>query len=164
MSRARRVPAPTVRLQLEEFLPYRLSVLSNVVSQALSAAYSTRFGLTIPEWRVLAVLATQSGLSAAEVAERTAMDKVAVSRAVGALLRAGRIRRKFAADDRRRSVLQLSAQGEAVYARVVPVALEYQHALLAPLCESDRATLERFMQMLLVRARGIGPAGSGTDD
>jgi DNA-binding MarR family transcriptional regulator len=164
MSRARSAPAAVARLQLEDFLPYRLSVLSNVVSQALSAAYSTRFGLSIPEWRVLAVLAMQSGLSAAEVAERTAMDKVAVSRAVGTLLRAGRIRRRFATHDRRRSVLQLSAQGEAVYARVVPVALEYQQALLSPLSASDRAALERVMQMLLVRAREIGPAGSGMDD
>jgi DNA-binding MarR family transcriptional regulator len=163
MSRARRAPAPTARLQLDEFLPYRLSVLSNVVSQALSAAYSGRFGLSIPEWRVLAVLALQPGLSAAEVAERTAMDKVAVSRAVGALLRAGRLQRKFSKDDRRRSVLQLSARGEADYARVVPVALEYQQALLAPLDASDRAALQRVMRVLLVRAREVGPAGAGLD-
>ena len=60
------------RLRLEDFLPYRLSVVANVVSAALSAAYSRRFGLSIPEWRVVAVLANHPDLSAAQVAERTA--------------------------------------------------------------------------------------------
>jgi DNA-binding MarR family transcriptional regulator len=147
-------------LQLADFLPYRLSVVSNVVSQALSAAYSERFGLTIPEWRVLAVLAMAPDLSAAQVAEKTAMDKVAVSRAVGALLAAGRVRRRFAASDRRRSMLRLSAQGEAVYARVVPLALAYEQSLLEPFGAAERAALERTLQVLLERATELGPAGS----
>ena len=73
------------KLHLEKFLPYRLSVLSNTVSSAIAAAYFMNFGLSIPEWRVMAVLASTPGLSAAEVTARTAMDKVAVSRAVAAL-------------------------------------------------------------------------------
>lgn len=75
------VPASAIpALDLEHFLPYRLSVLSNTVSTALAGAYARRFGLSIPQWRVIAVLARTPGLSAAAVAERTAMDKVAVSR------------------------------------------------------------------------------------
>ena len=74
------------KLHLEGFLPYRLSVLSNTVSSAIAAAYFANFGLSIPEWRVMAVLAANPGLSAAEVTARTAMDKVAVSRAVATLL------------------------------------------------------------------------------
>ena len=70
------------KLHLEGFLPYRLSVLSNTVSSAIAAAYFANFGLSIPEWRIVAVLAANPGLSAAEVTARTAMDKVAVSRAV----------------------------------------------------------------------------------
>ena len=54
--------------------------------RAIAAAYFAHFGLTIPEWRVMAVLAANPGLSAAEVTARTAMDKVAVSRAVATLL------------------------------------------------------------------------------
>ena len=86
-------------LVLEEFLPYRLSVLSNRLSAAIAESYSRRFGLSIPEWRVIAVLARAPGISAAEVAERTAMDKVAVSRAVRRLLHKGRIRRETATGD-----------------------------------------------------------------
>src|SRR5687768_15252034 len=110
------------RLQLDKFLPYRLSVLANVVSTAIAGAYAQRFGLSIPEWRVLAVLADAPNLSAAEVAQRTAMDKVAVSRAVASLLRARRIERRIARSDRRRSVLRLSGSGQRVYAQVVPFA------------------------------------------
>ena len=149
------------RLQLENFLPYRLSVLSNVVSSAIAAGYQRRFGLSIPEWRVLATLAIHPELSAAEVAGRTAMDKVAVSRAVSSLLRARRIERRFAASDRRRSMLRLSALGEEVYAEVVPLALAYERELLAPLGAAERELLDRLLRLLLGRATEMGPAEPG---
>jgi DNA-binding MarR family transcriptional regulator len=145
-------------LELDRFLPYRLSVLSNIVSTAISGAYEKRFGLTIPEWRVLAVLAAAPGLSAAEVAQRTAMDKVAVSRAVASLLRQRRIVRQMARADRRRSLLRLSSAGRRVYARVVPVALAYERDLLEPLSAKDRAVVDSAIRILLGRATEIGPA------
>ncbi|MEP7247066.1 MAG: MarR family transcriptional regulator [Gammaproteobacteria bacterium] len=145
-------------LELDRFLPYRLSVLSNTVSTAIAGAYSQRFGLTIPEWRVVAVLARSPGLSAAEVAQRTAMDKVAVSRAVGSLLKQRRIARQMARSDRRRSLLQLSAGGRRVYSEVVPFALAYERALIEPLSARERATLDRALRILLGRATEMGPA------
>jgi DNA-binding MarR family transcriptional regulator len=150
--------AKVTTLELDRFLPYRLSVLSNIVSTAISGAYEKRFGLTIPEWRVMAVLAMTPGLSAAEVAQRTAMDKVAVSRAVASLLRARRIVRQTARADRRRSLLRLSATGEKVYAQVVPMALDYERDLLAPLSLKDREVVDRAIRILLGRAAQIGPA------
>src|SRR5690349_7529075 len=96
------------RLKLGDFIPYRLSVLSNTVSSAIASAYHVRFKLSIPEWRVMAVLGMEPGLSAAQVAERTAMDKVAVSRAVSTLLHSRRVVRTMADADRRRSMLTLS--------------------------------------------------------
>jgi DNA-binding MarR family transcriptional regulator len=150
--------AKVTTLELDRFLPYRLSVLSNIVSTAISGAYEKRFGLTIPEWRVMAVLAMTPGLSAAEVAQRTAMDKVAVSRAVASLLRARRIVRQTARADRRRSLLRLSATGEKVYAQVVPMALDYERDLLAPLSLKDREVVDRAIRILLGRAAEIGPA------
>ena len=146
------------KLHLEGFLPYRLSVLSNTVSSAIAAAYFANFGLSIPEWRVVAVLAANPGLSAAEVTSRTAMDKVAVSRAVATLLAAGRLRRTTAPADRRRTHLALTPQGLRVYAQVVPMALEYERALVAPLSKRDRATLDRILRVLLGRAVELGPA------
>lgn len=145
-------------LELDRFLPYRLSVLSNIVSTAIAGAYQRRFGLTIPEWRVMAVLAMNPGLSAAEVAQRTAMDKVAVSRAVTSLLRQRRIGRQMARHDRRRSLLRLAPAGQKVYAEVVPFALAYERELLRPLGAKERAALDRAVRVLLGRATEIGPA------
>ena len=111
------------QLALENFLPYRLSVLSNRVSQTIADIYQKRFGLAITEWRVMAVLGRFPDLSANEVAERTAMDKVAVSRAVARLLERSLIKREIHSDDRRRSVLALSEVGYTVYDEIAPMAL-----------------------------------------
>ncbi len=142
-------------IKLESFLPYRLSVLANLTSSAIAADYEKRFGLSIPEWRVIAVLARNPGLSAREVAEKSRMDAVAVSRAVNRLLRAGRLRRAVAADDRRRSVLQVSAAGKAVYRSVAPLALKYEQALLDALSPTDRAVLDRLLEKLTSRAESL---------
>jgi DNA-binding MarR family transcriptional regulator len=91
-------------LRLENFLPYRLAVLSNTVSTTVARAYDKRFSVSIPEWRVIAVLGRFPGLSAVEVAGRTLMDKVAVSRAVTKLIKNGRVEREFADADKRRSI------------------------------------------------------------
>lgn len=140
------------KLHLDQFIPFRLSVLSNVVSMNIARAYAREFDLSIPEWRVLAVLARYPDLSAVEVAERTAMDKVAVSRAVQSLLKTRRLARTYDKGDRRRSMLRLSTSGRSVYTRVAPLALAYEKKLLATLSAADRQTLDRLMTQLLTRA------------
>jgi DNA-binding MarR family transcriptional regulator len=136
------------RLELDRFLPYRLSVLSNRVSQTIATAYGERFGIGITEWRVIAVLGLQPGLSANQVAERTAMDKVAVSRAVAKLLERGLLQRDTHGDDRRRSVLELSEAGYRVYDEVVPLARGFERDLLSVLDEEERAMLDRLLTKL----------------
>jgi DNA-binding MarR family transcriptional regulator len=143
----------TDRLHLERFVPYRLSVLSNTVSMSIAHAYERDFALSIPEWRVVAVLARFPNLSAIEVAERTAMDKVAVSRAVRSLVAARRLVRSFDKGDRRRSILRLSAGGRSVYTKVAPLALRYEQNLLDALSATDRRTLDRLLSRLMDRAR-----------
>ena len=135
-------------LELERFLPYRLSVLSNRISQDIARLYAERFGLGITQWRILAVLGRYPDLSATQVAERTAMDKVAVSRAVAGLLEAGLLRRRAHGADRRRSVLELSARGYRVYDEVAPLALAYERRLLAALDPADRAALHHLLDKL----------------
>ena len=129
------------QLDLEHFLPYRLSVLSNRISGAIAREYSQRFALTVTEWRVMAVLGRFPGLSANKVAMRTAMDKVAVSRAVARMLEAGRLEREFDDDDRRRSVLRLSEAGYAVYDQVAPLALGFESHLLGDMSAQERKLL-----------------------
>jgi len=146
---------PLNRIELEQFLPYRLSVLTNVVSGAIAATYQRRFGLGIPEWRVIAVLARHPGLSAAEVATCTRMDAVAVSRAVTRLARAGRLRRSVSPEDRRRSVLRLSPAGQSVYRRIAPLALDYERDLLACLDAREIAWLDSIVGKLTTRAHTL---------
>jgi DNA-binding MarR family transcriptional regulator len=135
-------------LDLEHFLPYRLSVLSNRISGAIARAYSEHFGLSVTEWRVMAVLGRYPGLSANEVAQRTAMDKVAVSRAVARLLESGRLQREMHDDDRRRSVLSLSEAGYAIYDQVAPMALNFERRLLGDMDEAERTLLFRLLDRL----------------
>jgi len=142
-------------LHLEHFLPYRLSVLANIVSATIASAYAARHDLTTPEWRVMAVLAREPGLSAAQVAERTAMDKVAVSRAVARLLRHRRVTRRAATADRRRSRLRLTPAGMAVYIEVSPAALNYEQELLKVLSSAESRTLDAVLHRLLGRAREL---------
>jgi DNA-binding MarR family transcriptional regulator len=149
------------RLHLDRFIPYRLSVLTNTVSMLIARAYEQEFGLSIPEWRVIAVLARYPDLSAVEVAERTAMDKVAVSRAVSRLLARRRITRGYDEGDQRRSILRLSASGQSVYRKVAPLALRYEEELLDALSAGERRVLDQLIGRLTERAREMA---NGTED
>lgn len=137
-------------LELERFLPYRLSILSNRVSQAIAREYQERFDLSMTEWRVIAVLARFDGhgLSAREVAERTEMDKVAVSRALARLVAAKRVARRTHDGDKRRSVLLLSARGWKIHDVVAPLAREHERELLGRLDADERRVLQRILDKL----------------
>ncbi len=143
-------------LILEEFLPYRLSITSHTVSTNISRVYEKRFGVSIPEWRVIAILGRYPGLSAVEVADRTLMDKVAVSRAVTKLIKNGRIDREFADADRRRSILNLSEQGRAVHNEIAPLALQFERELLQDIGTDEYATFSAVLEQLLEKARRLG--------
>ena len=149
------------KLDLEHFVPYRLSVLSNRVSGAIARQYSDRFGLSIPEWRVMAVLGGTPGLSAREVAERTAMDKVQVSRAVESLMRARRMARAGDAADGRVSRLSLTAKGRAIYDEVVPLALHLEEVFLSALKPEERRQFDALMAKLARQSHLLGSAEQG---
>ena len=143
-------------LILEDFLPYRLSITSHTVSTNIARVYEKRFGVSIPEWRVIAILGCYPGLSAVEVAERTFLDKVAVSRAVTKLIKNGRIDRQFADADRRRSILNLSEQGRQVHNEIAPLALQFEQDLLQDIGDEDFATFSSILEQILDKARQLG--------
>ena len=144
-------------LKLENFLPYRLAVLSNTVSTTVARAYDKRFSVSIPEWRVIAVLGRFPGLSAVEVAERTFLDKVAVSRAVTKLIKNGRIDREFADADKRRSILNLSEDGKKLHDEIAQLALQFESDLLEGFSVDELEKLNSIMERLMARAGLIGP-------
>lgn len=143
-------------LELDRFLPYRLSVLTNTISAAIANQYAERFDLSITEWRVLAILGRYPGISANEVAEHAAMDKVAVSRAVANLIKSARLKRAIDSNDRRRSMLSLSAKGQKVYDQVAPLAKRHEERLLAHLTEQECIWLDRIIDKLsLIEAQHL---------
>jgi len=147
-------------LDLDNFVPYRLSVLTNRVSNAIAREYSSRFGLSIPEWRVTAALGSSSGLSARDVAARTEMDKVQVSRAVASLMRARRVQRQTDPKDARITRLSLTAQGMAVYDAIVPLALGLESKLLEALSVEERLQFDRLLGKLMRQAGLLRPEGA----
>ena len=148
--------ADTVDLDLAHFVPYRLSVLSNRVSSAIARTYSDRFDLTIPEWRCIAVLGGAEGLSAGDVAQKTAMDKVQVSRAIARLVEKKRVARVVDAADGRVARLSLTAKGRAIYDEVAPLALELEAKFLDALSVAERTSLDRIMTKLNAQVGRLG--------
>ena len=119
--------------ELTDFLPYQLAVAAGRVSRAFSDRYRAEFGLSIPEWRVLAHLSTADAVSIREIHARVDMDKSKVSRAAARLEQAGLIEKRENPEDRRLLDMRLTEKGHALVARIVPIADAFQVELLAQL-------------------------------
>ena len=135
-------------LSLDGFLPYRLSVLSNAVSSKIAKIYEQEFELSIWQWRIIAVLGEREGLTSTEVAQRTLMDKPTVSRAAASLIERGILVRSIDSDDRRRAPMRLTDEGRAIYAAVIPRAIESERELLNAITEDEAETLHRLLSRL----------------
>ncbi len=136
---------PDSALRLDGYLPYRLSVASNAVSRLIARAYEDRFGLTIPQWRLVAVLAEDGPLTQQAIGARTVMDKVTVSRATQGLVKRKLVQRAPHDADGRSHHLALSRAGERLYGEISPVALEYEARLLQ---QFDPAAIEALKRVL----------------
>ena len=121
------------RVELTRFTPYRLYVLSRETSSTLAEIFLIKFGLTIFEWRCIAVLGNYQPLSANDICDRASMDKVQVSRALAKLVDKGIVIRNTNREDRRGCRLRLSARGKRMYEKIVPLAKSWEAKLLAAL-------------------------------
>ena len=136
---------------LERFLPYRLSVVTNRISRAFAGRYSAEFGLSIPEWRVIAVVGGFAPLSSNEICRLTEMDKAKVSRAVTRLAAAGLLSRKPDPTDQRLIQLAFTKKGRKVYDAIVPRARALERELTEALAPGERTVLERVLVKLHAR-------------
>ncbi len=143
-------------LRLDDYLPYRLSVASNAVSGLIARAYEDRFGLSVPQWRLICVLAEDGAKTQRGVVERTGMDKVTVSRAARGLSNRRLIKRSDHHADGRSHMLALSREGARLYAEIAPLALAYEAALIAGLAPADVALLKRLLHGLQGAADVLG--------
>jgi len=133
------------RLILDRFIPYRLSIASNLVSDVIARAYESLFGLTIPEWRLVAVAAENDGITQHAIGIATRMDKVTVSRAAIALGNRHLIERRPNPADRRSHLVVLTKDGRRLYASVAPKALQLERRIFE---RFDVTALDSFMAML----------------
>jgi len=129
---------------LEDFIPYKLAVASTRVSRRFEKIYQERFGLNMPEWRVLAHLSVSGKVSVREIHQRVDMDKSKISRAASRLEDRGLLNKDPHPTDRRLLELTLTAQGQQMVAELAPLAQEYQAELLADLGEDA----EEFARLL----------------
>lgn len=132
-------------LQLDEFIPFRLSVTSNLVSDTIARTYQSLFGLTIPEWRLIAVVAERGGVTQGAIGQRTRMDKVTVSRAAIALVERGLMARSDNPGDKRSHLLSLTEAGRELYAAIAPKALDLERRIFESF---SAAEVEGFVAML----------------
>lgn len=136
-------------LKLDSFIPYRLSVTSNLVSDRIARIYAALFGITIAEWRLIAVIAENpDGLSQQDICMRTRMDKVTVSRAASGLVERGLFHRADNVRDKRSHLLRLSDEGRALYAVVAPKALEMENRIFSGFSSNELATLESMLRRI----------------
>lgn len=145
----------TADFHLEEFLPYRLSVLANRLSRTFARRYQDEFGISIAEWRVIAVLGGFAPLSSNEIGDKTEMDKAKVSRAVAALLKAGLIAREGHPTDQRLIQLTLSRQGRRIYEAIVPRARALETELTRGLSRQDMARIHALLDQLGARIDAV---------
>ena len=142
-------------LKLESFLPYQLNVLAETVSLALSRLYSERYGIGIPEWRVVATLGQFDAITARDVGIHSHMHKTKVSRAVASLERKGYVARTANPEDMREAFLTLTPEGQTTYQELAPLALEFAGQLSAELDVDELNALERVLSRLSERAQII---------
>jgi len=135
-------------LKLEQFLPYRLNVVASLASQALSCIYSERYGIGVPEWRVLVTLGQYGVMTAKEIGAHSHMHKTKVSRAVAQLEKRKLVSRRTNRADLRESFLSLTAAGRAIYADLAPSALAFTQRLIEVVAPADRLALDRALTQL----------------
>jgi DNA-binding MarR family transcriptional regulator len=145
------------KLTLSEFLPYQLSITSNAVSDLIARSYHGRFGLKIPEWRVMAVLGELASATQRELGEATAMDKVTVNRASKALVDRGLLGRAPNESDGRSHHLALTAVGRELYEQIVPLALSVEGELETVLDADEARILAGILEKLRMKAASLDP-------
>jgi DNA-binding MarR family transcriptional regulator len=139
-------------LKLESFLPYRLNVVASLVSQALSRIYAERYGIGVPEWRVMVTLGQYGMMTGKTIGAHSHMHKTKVSRAVALLEKRKLVARRANRADLREAFLTLTPAGRAMYEDLAPIALDFANRLAEVMDPADRAAFERAVDRLTERS------------
>lgn len=138
--------------KLEDFIPYKLAVVANRVSQSIGHLFETQFNLQMPEWRIMMALYAYGDLVFADVVDRTSMDKARVSRANRRLIDLGLIGTAGDPKDGRRVILTLTSDGEKICAEILPEAAAKEAWFLAALDDEEHRQLDVILDKLMKRS------------
>lgn len=161
---ARTAKPEAAPLKLETFLPYRLNVVASLVSQALSRIYSERYGIGIPEWRVLVTLGQYGIMTGKAVGAHSHMHKTKVSRAVALLEKRKLVARRANRADMREAFLSLTPAGRAIYEELAPIALDFAKHLTEAIAPADRAAFNRAIENLTKKSATLAPPPKDEND
>ncbi len=162
---AEQTPGDNAALKLEHFLPYQLNVVSSLVSQALTRVYARRYGIGVPEWRVVVTLGQHGVMTAKAIGAHTHMHKTKVSRAVALLEKRRLIVRRANREDMREAFLSLTAAGRTMYEEVAPHALDFARRLTEILTPADREAFNRALKQLTAQsAQLVAEVGQEDED
>lgn len=149
-------------LRLDDFLPYQLNVAASLVSQALSKLYAQRYGIGVPEWRVLVTLGEFESMTGKAVGAHSHMHKTKVSRAVALLEKRNWLVRRVNRSDLREAFLSLTPEGRAIYEDLAPGAMEFAHHITEAIDPADRPAFARALQQIIRRSKPL--AGELSDE
>ncbi len=141
------------KFDLNDYIPCQLATLTQSIMRSVAALFEERYRITLPEWKVLAIIQGKPGLSAVAVARLAQMDTVAVSRAVTKLLDRGLVIREIDSEDRRRSVLDVSAEGRELHDQITPLASKLEASLLEELTEEEQRVFVKAIRVLRSKAK-----------
>ena len=139
---------PSAKLDLGDYLPYLVNRVGTIVAEQFGADALVRHGLSIAEWRVLAVLASNGGQRQIDLADLTSIEASTLSRLVSRLIRMGLVTRTRSTNSNREVVVKLSPKGQMLAARLIPIAREFESAAIAGLPRQELMLLKRCLRRM----------------
>jgi DNA-binding MarR family transcriptional regulator len=143
------------KLDLGDYLPYLVNRVGTIIAEQFGADALARHGLSIAEWRVLAVLASNGGQRQIDLADLTSTEASTLSRLVSRLIRVGLVTRTRSANSNREVVVKLSPKGSALVGRLIPIALDYQQAAIGNLSAQELAVLKRCLRRVYDNMKAV---------
>jgi DNA-binding MarR family transcriptional regulator len=143
------------KLDLGDYLPYLVNRVGTIIAEQFGADALARHGLSIAEWRVLAVLASNGGQRQIDLADLTSTEASTLSRLVSRLIRVGLVTRTRSANSNREVVVKLSPKGSVLVGRLIPIALDYEQAAIGNLSAQELAVLKRCLRRVYDNMKAV---------
>lgn len=144
-----------MNLNLEDFLPYQISVLAETISQSIASVYESRYGLMRDDWRVLVALNQEKKMRATDIAHHANLDKMQVSRAIARLEEKQLLERTVDEQDKRNLIISVTPKGRSVYQDIAPSMQARNQFLLEGLEKTEQEQFKTILKSIHNRAEQL---------